>query len=125
MTAQLTHLFMEVRSLERARWFWLDAIGLELLEDRGPYIRVGGHGGFAMGIEQQPHGDVSPEGPDICVRVSDVDALTTRLAALGLEVIEGPADMPWGWRHAWVHDPDGRRVTVYTIPDDHVPAALD
>ena len=116
MTAQLTHLFMEVRSLERARWFWVDAVGLELLEDRGPYIRVGGHGGFAIGIEQHPHGDVSPHGPEICVRVTDVDALAARLTALGLQITEGPADMPWGWRHAWLDDPDGRRVSVYSTP---------
>jgi catechol 2,3-dioxygenase-like lactoylglutathione lyase family enzyme len=114
MQPHLTHLFMEVADLQRAHWFWTEAIGLELLEDRGPYIRVGGGGGFAIGIEQAAPGAVSPSGPEITVRVDDVDATAARLRELGIDIIEGPADQPWGARHAWLRDPDGRRMSVYS-----------
>lgn len=70
---------MEVGDLEKAKWFWLDALGLQLLDDRGVYIVVGGSGGFAIGIEQAPKGQVSPEGPEITLRVDDVDAVVDRL----------------------------------------------
>jgi catechol 2,3-dioxygenase-like lactoylglutathione lyase family enzyme len=114
MRPHLTHLFLEVADLERARWFWTEAIGLELIEDRGAYLRVGGGGGFSIGIEQAPGGRASAEGPEITVRVEDVDAVAERLQTFGVEIIEGPADQPWGARHAWLRDPDGRRMSIYS-----------
>jgi catechol 2,3-dioxygenase-like lactoylglutathione lyase family enzyme len=112
----LTHLFMEAGDLQRARWFWTDAIGLELLDDHGAYIRVGGGGGFSIGIEQAAPGRVSPPGPEITVRVENVDAVVARLLDLGIEIVEGPSDQPWGARHAWLLDPDGRRMSIYSSP---------
>jgi catechol 2,3-dioxygenase-like lactoylglutathione lyase family enzyme len=111
MKPRLTHVFMEVGDLARARWFWLEAMGLELLEDRGAYISVGGNNGFALGLEQT----AIPvrEGPELTLRVEDVDATTERLRGLGVKVIEEPADMPWGSRHAWIADPDGRLMSIY------------
>lgn len=111
---QLTHLFMEVGDLARAKWFWTEAIGLDLLDDRGVYIAVGGNGGFAIGIEQGQQSRVSAEGPEITVRVGDVEAFADRLRALGVEIEEDPSDQPWGARHAWLRDPDGRRMSIYS-----------
>ena len=111
---QLTHLFMEVGDMEKAKWFWLEALGLQLLDDRGAYIAVGGSGGFAIGIEQAPTGRVSPEGPEITLRVDDVDAVVVRLKSLGVEIEEEPSDQPWRARHAWLRDPDGRRMSIYS-----------
>ena len=113
MNPHLTHLFMEVRDLERTRWFWTEALGLQLLEDRGVYISVGGNSGFAIGIEQAAPGQTSPDGPEITMRVEDVDATVARLRQLGV-AIEEPSDQPWGARHAWLHDPDGRRMSIYS-----------
>jgi len=110
----LTHLFMEVGDLEKAKRFWLDALGLQLLDDRGAYIAVGGNGGFAMGIEQAPSGTVSPDGPEITLRVDDVDAAVEHLEQVGIKIDEGPADQPWQARHAWLRDPDGRRMSIYS-----------
>ncbi len=105
---------MEVGDLDKAKWFWLEALGLQLLDDRGAYIAVGGHGGFAIGIEQAPAGQVSPEGPELTLRVDDVDAAVERLISLGVEIEEGPSDQPWQARHAWLRDPDGRRISIYS-----------
>ena len=113
MEPHLTHLFMEVGDLARARWFWTEALGLELLEDRGVYIAVGGNGGFAIGIEQAVPGAVGARGPEITMRVEDVDATVTRLRALGVDAGDA-SDQPWGARHAWLHDPDGRRMSIYS-----------
>lgn len=59
MKPHLTHLFMEVGDLPRAKWFWTEALGLELLSHLGDYIAVGGNGGFAIGIEQGAPGTVT------------------------------------------------------------------
>jgi catechol 2,3-dioxygenase-like lactoylglutathione lyase family enzyme len=112
MKARLTHLFLEVGDLAKARWFWVEAMGLELLEDRGVYIAVGGNNGFALGIEQTARPVV--DGPELTVRVEDVDVTTERLRSLGVPILEEPATMPWGSRHAWIADPDGRRMSIYS-----------
>lgn len=114
MRPHLTHLFMEVGDLEKARWFWVEALGLELLDDRGPYIAVGGSGGFAIGLEEAPGGAVSAEGPEITLRVDDVDAAVERLKGMGIEFETEPEDQPWQARHAWLRDPDGRRMSIYS-----------
>jgi uncharacterized glyoxalase superfamily protein PhnB len=57
---------------------------------------------------------VSPPGPEITVRVDDVDAAVARLRDLGIEITEGPVDQPWGACHAWLLDPDGRRMSIYS-----------
>jgi catechol 2,3-dioxygenase-like lactoylglutathione lyase family enzyme len=114
MATALTHLFMEVGDLAKARWFWVEALGLQLLSDDGPYIRVGGNGGFAIGIEQILSGVPSKDGPEVTLRVDDVDALTARLRGLGVPIAEGPTDQPWGARHTWILDPDGRRMSIYS-----------
>ena len=111
--AALSHLFVHVRDLERARRFYVDYVGLEVLQEGGGYLRLGGSGGFDMGIEERPESSVGAVGVEIVIRVPDVDAAAARLRAAGIDVTE-PADQPWGARHAWLHDPDGYRLALYT-----------
>ena len=100
--------------MERAKRFWLDALGLQLLDDRGVYIAIGGNGGFAIGIEQVLEGRVSSEGPEITLRVDDLDATVERLRSFDIEIEEGPVDQPGQARHAWLRDPDGCRMSIYS-----------
>src|SRR5918997_3512369 len=53
------------------------------------------------------------------LQVRDVDAEAARLAAAGATVLEDPADRPWGLREAWVADPDGLRLCIVQVPEDH------
>jgi catechol 2,3-dioxygenase-like lactoylglutathione lyase family enzyme len=39
--------------------------------------------------------------------VDDVDAMCERLRGLGVELLNGPVDRPWGIRTAGFRDPDG------------------
>jgi catechol 2,3-dioxygenase-like lactoylglutathione lyase family enzyme len=105
---------MPVRSLDQARRLYVDLIGLEVLVDESGYVRIGGGGGFHMGVEQEPGGTVRQ--PDIVVRVDDVDAMVDRLRAAGIDVTD-PQDQDWGARHAWLHDADGRPISIYSPID--------
>ena len=102
---------MPVRSLEAARRLYVELLGLDVLIDDGGYVRVGGHGGFHVGLEEEPSGEIKQA--DLVVRVDDVDATVGRLRAAGVEVTE-PENQPWGARHAWLHDPDGRPISIFT-----------
>ena len=114
MPSSLSHLFMPVGSLDEARRMYVDLLGLEVLVDGAGYVRVGGGGGFHMGIELKSTGAATQ--PEIVVRVDDVDAMAERLRAAGVEVTQ-PTDQEWGARHAWLHDADGRRISIYTPID--------
>ncbi|MFE7836720.1 VOC family protein [Streptomyces sp. NPDC057474] len=52
----------------------------------------------------------------MCVFVDAVDAMVDRLSAAGVQVLQEPADMPWGERLAVVADPDGNHVAVVSMP---------
>jgi len=112
----LSHLFVTVGDLAEARRFWTEVIGLDVLADEDEYLRVGGGGGFSMGIERAAEGD-EPE-VEVVVRVADVDASYERLQALGIACDGPPEDMPWGARHVWLRGPDGRRISLFS--SEHV-----
>jgi catechol 2,3-dioxygenase-like lactoylglutathione lyase family enzyme len=114
MPTSLSHLFLPVRSLDDARRLYVELLGLEMLADEGGYFRIGGHGGFHMGVEEEPSGAIKQA--DLVVRVDDVDAMAATLRAAGFEVTE-PADQEWGARHAWFHDADGRPISIYSVPE--------
>lgn len=46
--------------------------------------------------------------------VTDVDAEYDRLTKRGIKFDEPPENKPWGWRHAYTHDPAGHTVELCT-----------
>ena len=113
--ARLNHLFATAADLPTARAFWTEVIGLQVVLEDDEYVRVGGDGGFTMGIERAVEGE-SPA-IEVVVRVGDVDAVYQRLVASGVDCDGPPRDMPWGARHIWLRDPDGRPVSIYSATD--------
>jgi catechol 2,3-dioxygenase-like lactoylglutathione lyase family enzyme len=113
--ARLNHLYATVSDLARARAFWTKVVGLEVLLDDDEYLRLGGAGGFTMGMERAEEGD-APE-LEVVVRVADVDATYERLQAAGVECYGPPEDMPWAARHVWLRDPDGHLISIYSSAD--------
>lgn len=111
MPSSLSHVYLSVGSLDEMRRLYVDLLGLEVLIDGGGYVRIGGGGGFHMGIEQEP--DSEPIPTELVIRVDDVDAMAARLRTSGVEVTD-PEDQEWGSRHAWFHDADGRPISIYT-----------
>lgn len=112
MTA-LSHLFVHVGDLARSKAFYVDLLGLEVLLEHPGYLRVGGGDGFHLGLEERAPDLVGAAGIELVVRVDDVDATVAALRAAGVETTD-PEDQEWGARHAWLRDPDGYRLSVFT-----------
>ncbi len=108
-----SHLFVHVRDIRRARRFYVDLLGLDVLLESDGYLRLGGDDGFHIGIEERGARDVGAPGIEIVVRVPDVDLAFERLREAGI-ALTAPVDQPWGARHAWLHDPDGYRLSIYS-----------
>ena len=113
----LSHLFVHVTSLEATRHFYVDFLGLELLREEEGYLRVGGGDGFHIGFEERDWADVGAPGIEISIRVDDVDEVYRRLRAEHLDVGR-PDDQEWGARTAWLRDPDGYRLSIWSPVDD-------
>jgi lactoylglutathione lyase len=66
-----------------------------------------------LGIGRDPGAGTDPsERFALWVYADDCDAAIERLRAAGVEIVEEPADQPWGERVARVLDPDGNLVIV-------------
>ena len=108
-----SHCFLHVSDIDRTRAFYVERLGLEVLAEGDGYLRLGGGGGFHVGIEERPASEVGAPGIELELQVPDVDAAATRLRDAGIALTE-PSDQEWGARHAWLHDPDGYRLSIWS-----------
>jgi predicted enzyme related to lactoylglutathione lyase len=49
----------------------------------------------------------------------DVETEHERLRVAGVTVLAAPERMPWGLVECWVADPDGTRLCLVEVPEDH------
>ncbi len=106
---------------ERSRRFYRDVLGLAVVREFGPREDPGLV--FAVGGGQL---EVSGRGADrptpataVWLQVRDVAAEHARLVAAGATVLRAPRVEPWGLVEMWVEDPDGLRIALVQVPDDH------
>jgi catechol 2,3-dioxygenase-like lactoylglutathione lyase family enzyme len=119
-----SRILLRPRDLAASRAFYEQRLGLKVYREYGVGGRVTG-GVFFLGggfLELAGSGTgmpAAPDGPIVWLQVDDVDAEHERLVAAGVPVDEPPADMPWGLREMWIHDPDELRLVVVEVPEDH------
>jgi catechol 2,3-dioxygenase-like lactoylglutathione lyase family enzyme len=119
------------RDLAASRAFYVDLLGLEVVEewdgagDRGFIVGFGPGDGslemLAVDPESPRHvatfdGPVANDKIELQIRVDSVDEWAQRLA--GEVDIEGPVTRPWGNQYLWFRDPDGVRIAVFRGPTD-------
>jgi predicted enzyme related to lactoylglutathione lyase len=116
-----SRILLHPTDLERSRAFYGDALGLAIYRefgsgtDRGTVFFLGG--GF---LELSGRSDTPPgSGIELWLQVRDLAATQSLLAAHGVPIVRGPARMPWGLEEMWIADPDGVRICLVEIPDDH------
>ena len=109
---RLSHLFLLVSDLEAQKRLFVELLGLEILLEYPGYIRVGGSGGFHIGMEQGDPGPINSV--EVTVEVDNVDVTYEQLLDAGVAVEEPPSDESWGARHAWFRDGDGRRMSIFS-----------
>lgn len=116
MAPAFSQVFVWVRDIAETHRFYVELLGLEVLvgEPGHRYMRVGGGNGAYFGFEVNPEAAIPTPGIEMRVRVDDVDATYERLRAAGVEFEGLPADQTWGDRHAWLRDPSGYRLSIYS-----------
>jgi len=104
----------------RSQAFYADVLGLAVYREFGPPEHPGVV--FFLGnglLEVSGQADGPPVGLALWLQVRDVAAEHVRLAAAGVTVTRPPRREPWGLVEMWIEDPDGVRIALVEVPDDH------
>ncbi|MFI8929349.1 VOC family protein [Streptomyces sp. NPDC053474] len=106
---------------ERSRTFYGTDLGLAVYREfgtgpeRGTVYFLGGGFLEVSGRSAQPP---SPA-VQLWLQVADVHAAHADLAARGVAILRPPVKEPWGLVEMWIADPDGVRIAVVEVPEDH------
>jgi catechol 2,3-dioxygenase-like lactoylglutathione lyase family enzyme len=114
------HAMIYCKDVERAMRFYHDLLGFKLIEDfryegTPVYARLrapGGDGTIAL-HQAGPGASLVSEGVRLYFEVRDLDDFCRKLIQKGFYITQMPRMMPWGWRHAYLNDPDGHEISLY------------
>ncbi|WP_243789457.1 VOC family protein [Saccharopolyspora gloriosae] len=112
-----SRMILRPRDPERSLRFYRDVLGLAISREfpGGTVFFLGQ--GF---LELSGRGEHGPS-PDqvLWLQVRDLRAEFDRLSELGVTVETEPVRQPWGLDEAWIADPDGMRIVLVEVPQDH------
>jgi len=114
------HAMIYVKDVDRALRFYHDLLGFKLIEDfryegTSVYARMSAPcGDGTIALHQAGPGDsLSSNGVRLYFEVRDLDEFCQKLQHKGFFITKLPRMMPWGWRHAYLNDPDGHEISLY------------
>lgn len=106
---------------DRSRTFYGETLGLEISREfgtgpeRGTVYFLGGGFLEVSGRSEGPAGETLR----LWLQVADAQAAHEELRAAGAEILRAPQREPWGLIEMWIADPDGHRLVLVQVPDDH------
>jgi catechol 2,3-dioxygenase-like lactoylglutathione lyase family enzyme len=104
----------------RTRAFYGDVLGLAVHREFGPPEHRGVVYFLGNGLlEVSGRAERPPVGLALWLQVRDVAREHARLAEAGVPVARPPRREPWGLIEMWIEDPDGVRIAVVEVPEDH------
>lgn len=114
------HAMIYARDVARTSRFYSDMLGLKLIEEfrfegKVVYARFrapGGEGTIALHLANEG-APVASEGVRLYFEIRELDEFCRKLQQKGVYISKMPRMMPWGWRHAYLDDPDGHELSLY------------
>ncbi len=114
------HAMVYVKDVQRALGFYHDLLGFKLIEDfryEGKPVNArlrapGGDGTIALHMAG-PEQSLASDGVRLYFEIRDLDGFCRKLQARDFYITQMPRMMPWGWRHAYLNDPDGHEISLY------------
>lgn len=98
--------------VSKAKAFYQDILGLNVLMDHGWIVTYGDDETAAVQISIASEGGSGTPVPDLSIEVDDIDEALRRFNAAGIAIEYGPANEPWGVRRFYVRDPFGRLLNI-------------
>ena len=125
------HAMIYAKDVERALGFYRDLLGFKLIEDfryegKAVYARLrapGGDGTIAL-HQAEPNTSLASDGVRLYLEVRNVDDFCRKLQQKNFYITQLPRMMPWGWRHAYLNDPDGHEISLYWAGENRMKKTL-
>jgi catechol 2,3-dioxygenase-like lactoylglutathione lyase family enzyme len=99
-------------SLEDARRFYVDVVGLEVVMDHGWIVTLADPARPEVQLSLMTHDQTAPVPPAVSIQVDDLDRAYAAAVAARAEIVHPLTTEPWGVRRFFVRDPDGNVVNV-------------
>lgn len=120
ISLDMNHAMIYSRDVEKSLAFYRGQLGFELLEEyRGgdtlfyARLRVPGSAATVALHVVHPGDPMHPGGVRLYFEVKRLEWFCDKLAAAGVVFSKMPEMMPWGWKHAYLNDPDGHELSLY------------
>ncbi|QEM82997.1 VOC family protein [Halomonas binhaiensis] len=98
--------------LDKAKAFYGDILGLELIMDHGWFQTYGSDATMKAQVSFGNEGGSGTPVPDLSIEVDDLDTALARFISAGIPIEYGPVSEPWGVRRFYVRDPFGKLVNI-------------
>ncbi|WP_148255350.1 VOC family protein [Aidingimonas lacisalsi] len=103
---------MATSDLDKAKTFYGDILGLELLMDHGWFRTYGSDATMRVQVSFGAEGGSGTPVPDLSIEVDDIEAALRRFQEANVAIEYGPVSEPWGVRRFYVRDPFGRLINL-------------
>ncbi|MFE8947025.1 VOC family protein [Streptomyces sp. NPDC007856] len=106
---------------ERSRTFYGEQLGLSVYREFGTGPERGTVYFLGGGFLEVSGRSEAPPSPAVRLwfQVDDVTAAHEELKANGVDIVRPPVKEPWGLVEMWIADPDGIRIALVEVPEDH------
>src|SRR5713101_7321783 len=102
------HAMVYSKDVSAALRFYAEQLGLKIVENFQHQDNT------TIALHQVAPGDeLHTGGVRLYFEVKNLDRFCDRLESAGLQFSQKPKEMPWGWKHAYLNDPDGHEVSLY------------
>jgi predicted enzyme related to lactoylglutathione lyase len=115
-----SRILLRPLDLARSQTFYGEVLDLAVYREFGPPERPGVV--FFLGnglLEVSGQSEEPPVGLALWLQVRNVATEHDRLATAGVTVTQPPRREPWGLVEMWIEDPDGVRIALVEVPEDH------
>jgi catechol 2,3-dioxygenase-like lactoylglutathione lyase family enzyme len=129
MAPEWTHIWLLVESMPTAKRFYQETLGLEIISDLGVFVELKANPSCQLSLFErdamlanEPAIPLVPVGGQhgvIAFAVEALDSFCDGLRAKGVELVSAETNHPeWGLRTAFLYDPDGNLLCLYSgIPE--------
>src|SRR6185295_15927393 len=94
-------------NIAKAKQFYHDILGLEVLMDHGWLLAYGSAEKMTVQVGIATQGGSGTPVPDLSIEVDDVEEALQRIKKSKIKIEYGPANEPWNVRRFFVRDPFG------------------
>jgi catechol 2,3-dioxygenase-like lactoylglutathione lyase family enzyme len=98
--------------LSKAKLFYQDILGLELIMDHGWIQTFGSTELMQVQVSFATEGSSGTSVPDLSIEVEDLTEALIKFQEAGIPIEYGPITEPWGPRRFYVRDPFGKLVNI-------------